>query len=410
MGGQALSVSATWMQDTTLPWLAYELSHSPVAVGWLAFCRYVPFAVFGMSSGVVADRFDNRKLVVAVQLASMAIATALAILALTGLMELWHLYVFAVLGGTAAVFDWPSRSALTLQLVRPDQLSNAVALNSSLTNAARVVGPAAAGVIIAVMGAGVCFLLNAASYLPFIATVLAVHPARLVSHGRPTAFGGARDGFAYALRDPEIRLILGLIATIAIFGFNIRVLLPVLSSDTLGAGPEVFGILFGCFGVGAVVGGVVAASQARATWTAVLLGAGGLSVVNLLLGPLEVVWGAAVLLAALGACHSVWTSNSQSLLVLAGPRHMRGRMLALFLMAFGGVAPLGSLLTGWLAAIGGTALAFLVAGLAGIVVTAYAALRLRTVRARSTRDDPRRRSGQSPRSAPPPRAPRAPAG
>jgi len=386
MAGQSLSACALWMQDTTLPWLAYEVSHSPVAVGWLAFCRYIPFAALSVSSGAAADRFDNRKMLIVLQVAAALIAATLAALTFADLVELWHLYVFAVLGGVIAVLDWPSRNALTLQLVGPENLSNAIALNASLVNAARVVGPAAAGVVIATAGAGVCFTLNAVAYLPLVATLLVIRPARRVKQARTTAVSAVREGIAYVRGTPEIRLLLILTAVITISGFNFRVMLPVLSSDTLGAGPEVFGVLIGCFGIGSVLGAFVAASQTTASWRAVLAGAGGLSVVTLAIAPLRSVVIVAVLLVGMGAAYTIWTSNTQSVLVLTGPKELRGRLLALYLLAIAGVAPIGSVISGWLAGLGGTELAFGVAGLTGLAMVGYTVLRVRNVRATARRE------------------------
>ena len=386
MAGQSLSACALWMQDTTLPWLAYELSHSPVAVGWLAFCRYIPFAALSMSSGAAADRFDNRKMLIVLQIVATVTAAALAALTIADLLELWQLYAFAVLGGVTAVLDYPARNALTLQLVGPEQLSNAIALNASLVNAARIVGPAAAGVIIATVGAGVCFALNAAAYLPLIATLLVIRPARRVRSTGTTAFRAVREGLSYVRRTTEIRLLLLLTATITIVGFNFRVMLPVLSSHTLDAGPEVFGVLVGCFGVGSVLGAFVAASQVTASWRSLLVGAGSLSLITLAIAPLSSAGIIAVLLVGMGAAYTLWTSNSQSVLLLTGPKEMRGRLLALYLLAIAGVAPIGSVISGWLAGVGGTELAFLVAGGASLPMVLYTAYRMRHVRATARRE------------------------
>ena len=158
--GQVISVSGTWMQNVALAWLVVELTHSPLAVGILAFCRFIPFTVFGLFAGVVADRIDNRKLVIGTQAVSMTFSALFAVLVLSGLETLWVVYVLAILSSTALVFDAPGRHALTFQMVGRDELSNAVALNASLFNASRVVGPAIAGVLIAAFGVGVCFAIN----------------------------------------------------------------------------------------------------------------------------------------------------------------------------------------------------------------------------------------------------------
>ena len=178
--GQVISVSGTWMQNIALAWLVVELTHSPLAVGALAFCRFLPFTIFGLVAGVVADRIDNRKLVITTQSVSMTFSAILAALVLTGSETLWLVYVLAILSGTALVFDAPSRHALTFQMVGREELPNAVALNASLFNASRVVGPAVAGVLIAGFGVGVCFLINTITFLAVLAGLLLMRKEELV--------------------------------------------------------------------------------------------------------------------------------------------------------------------------------------------------------------------------------------
>jgi MFS family permease len=382
--GQIVSVSGTWMQDTALPWLVLGLTHSPVHVGLLVFARYAPFMLFGLHSGVLADRFDNRRTVIVTQSGSLLVAVGLAVLAFSGVTEVWPYFVLAFLGGAALVFDAPNRHALTFQLVGRDELPNAVALNSSLFNAGRIVGPALGGVLIAAAGVGWCFAINAVSFLAVLTGLLLMRPGELYAlQGRTRSKAGAaiREGLRYVWRTPEVLLVLAITTVVATTGFNFRVLLPVLASKTLHADAAVFGVLFACFGVGALLGALGAAAMSRASWRAVLFGAAGFSTAMLLLAPVRNEAVAAVLLLAIGFCFSTWTANSQSILQLTAPDHLRGRVLSLYLFAFAGLSPVGGLLAGWLASIGGTELAFTVAGLAGLTATALAVTRLRSVRA-----------------------------
>jgi MFS family permease len=381
--GQIVSVSGTWMQDTALPWLILGLTHSPVYVGLLVFARYAPFMLFGLHSGVLADRFDNRRTVIVTQTGSLLVAVGLAVLAFSGVSEVWPFFVLAFLGGSALVFDAPNRHALTFQLVGRDELPNAVALNSSLFNAGRIVGPAVGGVLIAVAGVGWCFAINAGSFLAVLTGLLLMRPAELYSLERRTqarAGVAIREGLAYARRTPDVLLVLAITAVVATTGFNFRVLLPVLASKTLNADAAVFGVLFACFGVGALLGALGAAAMSRASWRAVILGAAGFSSAMLLLAPVRNDAVAAVLLLVIGFCFSTWTANSQSILQLTAPDHLRGRVLSLYLFAFAGLSPVGGLLAGWLASVGGTELAFAVAGVAGLTATALAVGRLRDLR------------------------------
>jgi MFS family permease len=372
--GQLVSVSGTWMQQVALAWYVVELTRSPIAVGILAFCRFIPFTLFGLVAGVFADRFDNRRLVMATQLSAMGVSIALAVLALTGTAQLWHVYLLAALGGTATVFDAPGRHALTFQLVGRDELPNAVALNATLFNASRIVGPAIAGVLIGVAGVGWCFVANAVSFLAVLSALALIRPAELhrVERGeeRPTVFRGVLEGLAYARRTPVIWLIIVITTVLSTIGFNFNVLIPVLVSETLRTGPEVFGSLSASFGAGALVGALLSAALARASWKAIVGGAGGFGVAVLVLAPQRSVAAAAALLFVAGAAFVVWNSNSQSMLQLTAPDALRGRVLSLFLFAFAGLAPLGGLLAGWLAHVGGTDLAFAAAGLSGVTMAA----------------------------------------
>jgi MFS family permease len=378
--GQVISLVGTWMQNIALAWYVIELTHSAVAVGFLAFCRFAPFTVFGLISGVVADRFDNRRQVMVTQASSMIVAAALTVLAVSGADVVWLAYLLAAASGTALVFDAPARHALTFQMVGRDELPNAVALNASLFNASRVVGPAAAGVIVAAFGVAVCFALNTVSFLAVLTSLALMRTDELVPVDRPEEhpswLSSIREGLSYARRSPRVRLVLLMTTVVSTVGFNFHVLVPVLSSETLDAGPRTFGILSAAFGAGALTGALLTASLGRASWKALVAGVGGFSISLLLLAPLHTVVACAVLLYVVGVCFTLWTSNSQSMLQLAVPDHLRGRVLSLWLFAFAGLAPLGGLLAGWLSDVGGTELAFAVAGATGLVMTTAAVYEL----------------------------------
>jgi MFS family permease len=382
--GQIVSVTGTWMQDTALPWLILGLTHSPVYVGALVFARYLPFLVFGLFSGVAADRFDNRRVVIATQTVSMLVAASLAVLAFAGVSETWPYFVLAFLGGAALVFDAPNRQALTYRLVGRNELPNAIALNSSLFNAGRVVGPAVGGILIAAVGSGWCFAVNAGSFLAVLAALLLMRVSELFPVERSSAgektTAAIREGLRYAWRTPAVLTVLLMVTVVSATGFNFRVLLPVLASKTLHAGAAVFGVLFACFGAGALAGALFSAAMSRASWKALVLGAAGFSGAMLLLAPVRHTAVAGALLLVVGFCFSTWTANSQSVLQLTAPDRLRGRVIGLYLFAFAGLTPIGGLLAGWLADVGGTELAFAVAGVCGLAATAYAVTRLRSAR------------------------------
>ena len=385
--GQAVSLSGTWMQNVAQAWFIVQLTHSPLAVGLLAVCQFGPYALLGLLGGAVADRLNQRTALIATQTALMLNAAALAALTLTGHAEIWEVYVLAGVTGTVTVLDTPVRQAFTIQLVGRRELSNAIALNSSLFNASRIVGPALAGLLIAVVGVGVCFLVNAASYVAVILALLLMREREMYAVGRDESgkgvLRGAGEGLAYAWRTQVIRAVLLMMLIIATIGINFSVLLPILTSQTLLAGPQVFGILSALFGAGALAGALFSASLARASMRALMTGAVIFAVAELALAPLRVTWAVGSVLVVVGFAFALYASQSNAALQRVVPDRLRARVLALYGYVFFGTAPLGGLLAGWLAESGGTELAFLVAGIAGLLAIVYGRLDLKPQQWRS---------------------------
>lgn len=379
--GQVVSVTGTWMQNIALAWLVLRLTGSPVAVGILALCQFLPFTIFGLFAGVLVDRLDARRTVMATQAVSMAFAAALAVLTFAGAVTTWQVYAFAALRGLVLVLDNPARQALTFQMVGRSELPNAVALNSSLFNAARIVGPALGGVVVAAGGAATCFALNAVSFLAVLGVLTRMRADQLVplerDGARPTMLGGTREALAYVRRTPAAAVVLATVCAVSLFSFNFNVLLPVLAKQTLAAGPEVFGAVSASFGAGALVGALLSASLGRASRKVFLAATGGFGLAQLLLAPQTSLAAASLLLLAAGLFFTLWTSNANSALQLAAPDRLRGRVIGLYFFAFNGAMPAGGMLAGWLAAVGGTSLAFGVSGSAAVAVTAVALLVLR---------------------------------
>ena len=373
--GQLVSLAGTWMQNVALAWLVLELSGSALAIGALAFWRFVPFTVFGLVAGVVTDRVDSRRLVMATQAAAMLVSVVLAVVTLSGTATLPLVYLLAALGGITLAFDAPARQALTFQLVGPRELPNAVALNAGLFNGSRVIGPAIAGVVIAAAGTGVCFVLNAVSFLAVLLALASIRTAELYAVERdPTArlIEGTRRALAFVRHDPELRLVLAVVTIVSTVGFNFHVLVPLLAGETLHVGPEGFGLLSALFGLGALVGALVTASVRTASWRLFAIGGAGFGVLALALAPVQNAIVAGVLLFGAGISFTLFTANANALVQLGAPDRLRGRLIGLYLFAFAGVAPIGGLLAGWLAEIGGTSLAFAVAGVTSIASVAVA--------------------------------------
>jgi MFS family permease len=374
--GQVVSVTGTWMQNIAAAWLILQLTHSPVAVGLLMLCQFLPATALGLFSGVLVDRLDIRRTVIATQAASMVFAAVLAGVTLGGIVEPWMVYLLTGLRGISLVVDQPARQAFTFQLVGRNELPNAVALNSGLFNGTRVIGPALGGAVIAAAGPGACFLLNAVSFVAVLASLLLIRPEELfpLDRGdeRPTLVRGSREAFAFVRRVPLAGVVLATVLLVTTLSFNFNVLLPVLAKQTLHSGPEIFGVVTACFGAGALVGALVSATISRASPRLLVGGTAAFGIAELALATQSTLAATAPLLFAAGLAFTLWTSNANSTLQLSTPDRLRGRMMGFYFFAFNGAGPAGGLLAGWLAATGGTALAFTVAGCAALVVSAAA--------------------------------------
>ena len=374
-----VSVTGTWMQRIAQAWLVLQLTHSPVAVGILALAQFLPFSTFGLFAGVIVDRFDARRLVITTQATAMALAALLAGLALSGVVEAWHVYVLGFLAGTVQVLDAPARQALTYRMVGPAELPNAIALNSGLFNGARIFGPGIGGVLIAAVGPGICFAVNAGSFLAVLGVLFLMRQEEfspLERFERPTMLRGIGEGFRYVASSRRALTVLLLVAVVSMFAVNNNVLLPVLAKQTLHSGAGTFGLLSAFFGAGALVGALSAAAVGRARVKLVLLGAAGFGASQLLIAPERSLAAVLLLLLLGGVCFSLWSSNSNTLLQLEAPDHLRGRVVGLFFYGFAGTGSVGGLFSGWLADVGGTELAYAVAGSIALAAAVVAGLAL----------------------------------
>ena len=378
--GQAVSQTGSWMQRIALSWFVLQLTHGdPFAVGIMALAQFLPFTLFGLFAGVLTDRLDARRLVIGTQVAQVVTAVALTWIAVGGFARPWMLYTVAFLNGLVLVLDVPSRQQLTYRMVGREALPNAIALNSSLFNASRIFGPSLAGIILGFAGVGVCFIVNAASFLAVLIGLLAMRARDFFpveEFERPEILRGTREGLAYVRRQPRMLVVLGLTVVLSTFCFNFNVTLPVLAYTTLHTHALVFGILSAVFGAGALAGALIAAARGRASAKVMIIGSLVFAGSELLLAPMRGPVLVGALLFLTGAGFTVWSANSNASLQLAAPDRLRGRIIGLYFYAFNGTGPLGGLLAGWLCAKGGTELAFLVAGIVGLAGTAVAAQRL----------------------------------
>jgi MFS family permease len=376
-GGQIVSQTGSWMQRIALVWFVLQLTHNNAFdAGVMAFAQFLPYMVLGLFAGVLADRLDARRTVIATQVAQLVAASALAWIALGGFAQPWMLYVIAFVNGTVLVLDVPSRQQLTYRMVGREDLPNAIALNSTLFNASRIFGPAVAGAMLAA-GVGICFLVNAISFLAVLIGLLAMRVSEffpLEEFERPKILEGTREGLAWIRAQRRMLVMLTLVFVISTFCFNFNVTLPVLARITLHTHGFVYGLLFASFGAGALLGALGAASLGRASTKVLLLGGGLFSAAELVLAPLHSALLVGVLLFVAGAGFTAWSANSNASMQLAAPDRLRGRVIGLYFYAFNGTGAIAGLMTGWLCDVGGTELAFAVSGIIGLAAVAATAL------------------------------------
>jgi MFS family permease len=368
ISGHAVSVVGTWMQRVAQDWLVLELTDSALAVGIAMSLQFVPMLLFGLWGGVVVDRRDRRRLIMATQAASAVLAAVLAALVLSGVVELWMVFVMALALGGVTVFDNPARQAFVGELVDPADYVNGHALASTVHNTGRLVGPALAGVLIAAAGPGMAFAANAVSFLAVLwglsrldVTLLRRTPSR------PRAKGAVTEGLRYVWGHPELRACMALVAVVALFGQNFRVVLPVLARDTFDGGAEVYGWLTSALGLGAVLGALFTASRQRVSAWLLLMATLAFGVLNVgvALSPVLVV--ALGLITTVGFANIVFNTLARTLLQLGTDATMHGRVLALHGFVFLGSTPFGGPLLGWVCQTWGPRTGFVVAGVTALL-------------------------------------------
>lgn len=374
--GFVVSLLGVWMQRVAQSWLVLELTDSAFWVGLIDALGSLPVLLFTLYAGVLADRVARRPMVIVTQTSAMVFALALAVLVLADTIALWHIVVLGALLGTANAFDIPARHALMVDMVGKRDLTNAIALNSSAFNATRVVGPAIAGVVIAAVGVGVCFLLNAVSYLAVIGALAAVRVSAMAggSGAAESAWVRLGHGFRHVIDERRTRILILNIAVISIFGLPALVLLPVVARDVLGRGAQEYGWMMSAMGVGALTGALTIAVIGHRLPRGRLLGwsttAFGVAVI--LFGLSRSLALSLVLLACLGCSMIVTTAITNTLVQTLAPDELRSRVVAFYAWAFVGLSPIGALQAGsvaeWLGAgtaiaIGGTVTAAVAIGL-----------------------------------------------
>ncbi len=351
-GGQLISLIGTWMQQVAEAWLVYRLTGSSALLGVASFIGQFPVFLLAPIGGTTADRHDRHRIVVITQTVSMVLPLTLSVLTLTGRVQVWHVFVLAGCLGVVNAFDIPARQAFIVDMVGREDLVNAIALNSSMVNGARVVGPAVAGLLVAAVGEGWCFLLNGLSYLAVIAGLLMMDVTRPRPRKTPrSAIRDTIEGFRFVARTTPVRALLLLLGVVSFAGMPYAVLMPVVADSTLHAGARGLGLLMGASGAGALGGALLLASRSGVgglgRWVAASAAAFGLALVAFSASRLFYL--SLVLLVPVGFCMMVEMASSNTLIQSMVPDRLRGRVMAVYSMMFMGMGPFGALAAGALA-------------------------------------------------------------
>ncbi len=369
--GQLTSLVGSWMQSLAQGWLIWRMTHSAWLLGLVGFFQMIPVLAFGLIGGVVADRFDRHKVVIATQSAALVQATVLTVLTLAGTITVWEIMALAAVLGTINAFDMPGRQAFLVQMVGKEDLGNAIALNSSIFNGARIVGPAVAGFVVSRWGEGVCFLVNAVSFLAVLASLLAMRvPKREIQRREGGTWARLREGFSYSWKTPHVRALLTLVTLTSLFALPYSVFLPALAGGVLKRGASGLGVLMTSAGLGALLGALTIAHRE------------GIRGLGRLAGDMAIAFGAA--LAAFGFSTSFWLSclllacigffmmcqmaATNTLLQSLVPEELRGRLVSLYVITFVGMAPVGSLVMGRIASVAGVQEVLVAGGVVTLLV------------------------------------------
>lgn len=382
--GQSLSLIGTWMQSVAMSWLVYRMTGSAALLGIIGFVSQAPAFVAAPFSGVMADRWNRRHVLIIIQAVAMLQAFALAAFVLTGTVRIWEIVVLSAVLGIVNGFDIPFRQSFVVEMVEgKEDLSNAIALNSSMFHGARLIGPSLAGILIAAVGEGICFLINGFSYLAVIASLIAMQMSRVkTSAGSRHILQDLHEGFVYAFSFPPIKYILMLIALVSFLGMPYAVLMPVFAKEILHGGSHTFGFLMTAAGIGSFSGALYLAWRksviglSRIIAFAPLVFGGGIAVFALS----RLLWLSFIVLTVAGFGMMMIIAASNTILQTIVDDDKRGRVMSLYTMSFMGIAPFGSLFAGGLATRFGAPVTVLAGGLSCVAGSVLFAARLSVIR------------------------------
>ena len=382
-GGQGVSLIGTWMQRIAMSWLVYRLTNSAFLLGLVGFTSQIPLFLLTPFAGVLADRMNRRRVLVVTQTLAMIQAFVLTVLVLTGTTAVWHIMCLSVFLGIVDAFDMPIRQSFMVEIVQKKDLASAIALNSSIVNCAQLLGPSVAGILIASMGEGMCFLLNGVSYLFVIVSLIAMKITRKEKEERDIhVLEEIKEGFLYAFGFGPIRFILLLLALTSLVGIPYRVMMPIFAKDILQGGPHTLGFLMAGAGVGALTGSIYLASRKGVPglekWIALAAGLFGIGLVGF--SHSHVFWLSLTFVLLTGFGMMVQMASSNTVLQTVVEEDKRGRVMSLYAMAIRGMAPFGSLLVGGAASMIGAPNTLMISGLLCLLGSAVFARKLPALR------------------------------
>ncbi len=386
--GQLISLVGTWMQSVAQAWLVYRLTGSSLLLGSVGFASQFPVFLVAPLGGIVADRYNKQRVVIATQISSMILALILAALTLTGRVQVWHIFVLAALLGIVNAFDIPGRQSFLVDMVGKEDLMNAIALNSSMFNGARIIGPAIAGILVARIGEGWCFFANGISYIAVIIGLMLMHVEhRAVPVPAASPLAHIIEGFRFVSHTAPIRAILLLLGLVSLVAMPYSVLMPIFADRILHGGARGLGILMGATGVGALFGALTLAARTglRGLGRWVALSCGGFGVSLILFSFSRHFWLSAALLLPVGFCMMLQMSSSNTLIQAMVPDELRGRVMAVYSMMFMGMAPFGAFFAGALADRLGAPVTVAMGAVAAIGGAALFGMRLPKIRVEARR-------------------------
>ncbi|CAN5485937.1 MAG: MFS transporter [Chloroflexi bacterium] len=385
--GQLVSLVGTWMQTVALGWLVLELTNDPLALGIVAACQFVPTMLFGLFGGIIADVLPKRRTLLFLQAGAAGQALVLALLIATGAIQVWHVYALSVVLGLIFAVEMPVRQSFVVEIVGREDVANAVALNSAAFNGSRIIGPAIAGVLIGTVGLAAAFFLNSISYLAVMAGLLLMNMESLVTVGRAKMQRSVRgvggqlaEGLRYVRDTPVVLLAIGVLGVVATVGLNFQVVIPVYARDVLRGDAATFGFLMAASGIGSLVSAISIAFGQRPTLRLLVVGAAVIGVALMLLSTTQWFLAAMLLMGLLGWGVIAMAATANTLIQLAVPDELRGRVMSVYTTVFAGSTPIGGLFAGTIAALAGVTVALLVGGALALLTAGVAWLRLPRMR------------------------------